>query len=68
MTNMRFLWQSAAIFVLLCASVHGHEDGNIAETGHEAQGLVNAASEKLSNVAEAIKNIAKSGYDTVSAA
>ncbi|KAL6735535.1 hypothetical protein Aduo_005969 [Ancylostoma duodenale] len=67
-TNMRFLFQSAAVFVLLCVSVYGNDDGAIADTGKEAQGLADAASEKLSNAAESVKNAAKSGYDTVSGA
>ncbi|KIH53996.1 hypothetical protein ANCDUO_15859, partial [Ancylostoma duodenale] len=67
-TNMRFLFQSAAVFLLLCVSVYGNDEGAIADTGKEAQSLADAAAEKLSNAAESVKDAAKSGYDTVSGA
>lgn len=63
---MRFLCQSAALLVLLCVSVYANEDGKIAEAGHEAQGMADSASEKLSNAAETVKDKAKAGYDSVS--
>ncbi|EYC40648.1 hypothetical protein Y032_0603g530 [Ancylostoma ceylanicum] len=68
MANMRFLLQSAAIFVLLLVTVQGNDNGFLSDTGEKAQDLADAASEKLSNAAESVKDAAKSGYDTVSGA